>query len=564
MEFSILGALQLIGALGFFIYGMKIMSEGIQKIAGNKMRQFLGAMTSNRFAGVFTGFTTTALIQSSSATTVMIVSFVNAGLLTLRQSIGVIMGANIGTTITAWIITILGFKVKMDVLALPIIAFGLPLMFSSNNKYKALSEFLIGFALLFLGLDALKGAVPNISNNPEILHFLEEWTSMGVLSTLLFVGIGTIVTVVVQSSSAAMALTLVLCADGIIPFEAAAAMVLGENIGTTITANLAAMVGNIHAKRTARAHLIFNLFGVIWMVVAFNGVTAGIDKYMVASGAQSPFVTAAAIPAALSIFHTVFNIANAVFLIGLVDFIARTVTKMVPSKGDDEEFRLEYIDTGIMLTPELSIMEAKKEVAKFGKITVRMSGFIRTLLLESDPKKKKKLNEKIKKYEEITDKMEIEISTYLAKVSENEMTTLTSQRLRGMLSIVNDLERIGDIFYQMSKTLERKEEEKIWFTPEQRNNVIKILSKVDEAFEIMLKNLESDYGTELMESAVEKEKEINELRNELRIAHLKDMQNKDYSFKGGMVYNDIFSSCEKIGDHIVPIVFRQVLPARTI
>lgn len=553
MEFSILGALQLIGALGFFIYGMKIMSEGIQKIAGNKMRQFLGAMTSNRFAGVFTGFTTTALIQSSSATTVMIVSFVNAGLLTLRQSIGVIMGANIGTTITAWIITILGFKIKMDVLALPIIAFGLPLMFSSNNKYKALSEFLIGFALLFLGLDALKGAVPDISNNPEILHFLEEWTSMGVLSTLLFVGIGTIVTVVVQSSSAAMALTLVLCADGIIPFEAAAAMVLGENIGTTITANLAAMVGNIHAKRTARAHLIFNLFGVIWMVVAFNGVTAGIDKYMVASGAQSPFVTAAAIPAALSIFHTVFNIANAVFLIGLVDFIARTVTKMVPSKGDDEEFRLEYIDTGIMLTPELSLMEAKKEVAKFGKITVRMSGFIRTLLLESDPKKKKKLNEKIKKYEEITDQMEIEISTYLAKVSENEMTTLTSQRLRGMLSIVNDLERIGDIFYQMSKTLERKEEEKIWFTPEQRNNVIKILSKVDEAFEIMLKNLESDYGTELMESSVEKEKEINELRNELRIAHLKDMQNKNYSFKGGMVYNDIFSSCEKIGDHIVNV-----------
>ena len=553
MAFSILGALQLIGALGFFIYGMKIMSEGIQKIAGNKMRQFLGAMTSNRFAGVFTGFTTTALIQSSSATTVMIVSFVNAGLLTLRQSIGVIMGANIGTTITAWIITILGFKIKMDVLALPIIAFGLPLMFSSNNKYKALSEFLIGFALLFLGLDALKGAVPDISNNPEILHFLEEWTSMGILSTLLFVGIGTIVTVVVQSSSAAMALTLVLCADGIIPFEAAAAMVLGENIGTTITANLAAMVGNIHAKRTARAHLIFNLFGVIWMVVAFNGVTAGIDKYMVASGAQSPFVTAAAIPAALSIFHTVFNIANAVFLIGLVDFIARTVTKMVPSKGDDEEFRLEYIDTGIMLTPELSIMEAKKEVAKFGKITVRMSGFIRTLLLESDPKKKKKLNEKIKKYEEITDQMEIEISTYLAKVSENEMTTLTSQRLRGMLSIVNDLERIGDIFYQMSKSLERKEEEKIWFTPEQRNNVIKILSKVDEAFEIMLKNLESDYGTELMESAVEKEKEINELRNELRIAHLKDMQNKNYSFKGGMVYNDIFSSCEKIGDHIINV-----------
>ncbi|HIE73449.1 MAG TPA: Na/Pi cotransporter family protein, partial [Flavobacteriales bacterium] len=283
MEFGIIELLTLIGALGFFIYGMKVMSDGIQKVAGSKMRSILSKMTSNRFLGITTGFILTALLQSSSATTVMIVSFVNAGLLSLVESIGVIMGANIGTTITAWLISLLGFKVKISSIALPIIAIGFPMMFSSKSNIKAWAEVLIGFALLFMGLDALKESVPNLKENAEFLSFLSSYADMGTISLLIFIGVGTILTLVVQSSSAAMALTLVMCYEGYIPFELAAAMVLGENIGTTITANLAALVGNVHAKRAARAHFIFNIFGVIWMIFAFQFFINSIDSYMISN-----------------------------------------------------------------------------------------------------------------------------------------------------------------------------------------------------------------------------------------------------------------------------------------
>jgi len=554
MEFGIFDLLKLIGALCFFIYGMKVMSEGIQKLAGNSMRKILSTLTTNRFAGVFTGFSTTALIQSSSATTVMLVSFVNAGLLSLTQSIGVVMGANIGTTITAWLITLLGFKVKMGVIALPLIGVGFPMMFSSKGKLKALAEFIVGFALLFLGLDELKHAVPDIKGNPEVLAFLAQWTSMGFLSTILFVAIGTILTVVVQSSSAAMALTLVLCANGTIPFEAAAAMVLGENIGTTITANLAAMVGNVHAKRTARAHFIFNIFGVIWMLIAFQGFMYGIDMYMTNSGQGSPLTEPGSVPTALSIFHTTFNIMNVVLLIWFVNFIARVVTRMVPSKGDaDEEFRLEYISSGMMSTPEMSILEAKKEVTKFGRITTKMSGKVRDLLVETDRKKRIKLHASIKKYEEITDRIEIEITNYLGKVSQSELTSEASIKVHGMLSIANDLERIGDIYYQMSKGIERKNDDKIWFSPEQRERLEKLMNRLDDSFEIMIDNLNGEYGTISLDPAIAKEREINRYRNEIRKEHLESMQKEDYNMKSGMIYSDLFSSLEKVGDHVINV-----------
>jgi phosphate:Na+ symporter len=552
--FGIFDLLVLIGALCFFIYGMKIMSEGIQKLAGNSMRKILGTLTKNRFAGVFTGFTTTALIQSSSATTVMLVSFVNAGLLSLTQSIGVIMGANIGTTITAWLITLLGFKVKISVIALPLIGIGFPMLFSSKGKMKAFAEFIIGFAILFLGLAALKSAVPDIKHNPEVLAFLKEWTSMGFLSTVLFVLVGTILTVVVQSSSAAMTLTLVLCANGTIPFEAAAAMVLGENIGTTITANLAAMVGNVHAKRTARAHFIFNIVGVIWMLIAFEGFMYLINQYMVNSGAGSPYTVNGSVPTAISIFHTTFNILNALFLIWWVNLIAKLVTRMVPSKGDaDEEFRLEYISTGLLGTPELSIMEAKKEVAKFGKITNKMSEKVRLLLSETDRKKRVKLHASIKKYEEITDRIEIEITNYLGKVSQSELTSDASIKIRGMLSISNDLERIGDIYYQMSKGIERKNDEKIWFSPEQRERLEKLMNRLDDSFHIMSNNLNAEYGSIKMDDAIAQEIEINRYRNEIRKEHLESMQKEDYNMKSGMIYSDLFSSLEKVGDHVINV-----------
>ena len=558
MKFGIFELLNLIGALGFFIFGMKIMSDGIQKAAGSKMRSILSKMTSNRFLGVATGFMITALLQSSSATTVMIVSFVNAGLLTLVESIGVIMGANVGTTITAWLISLLGFKVKISAIALPIIAFGFPMMFSSKSNVKAWAEVLIGFALLFMGLDHLKGAVPDIKSNPEMLGFLSSYADMGIFSTLMFIGVGTILTLVVQSSSAAMALTLVMCYEGYIPFELAAAMVLGENIGTTITANLAAMVGNVHAKRAAKAHLIFNIFGVVWMIVAFQFFITNIDSYMVNNMDLSPLNfdinNPVAIPIGLSIFHTVFNILNVLFLVGFVPFISRIVIKMQPSKGEvDEEFHLEHIGTGLMQTTELSILEANKEVQKFGKIVAKLFGFIPELLNEKDSKKFKERMARIRKYEDITDKMEVEIADYLAKASQGELSEEASIKVRSMISMINDMERIGDICYQMSISVERKNEQKADFTPELRSSLEELILEVSKAMEIMNKNLNTSYDQVTLTDANETELAINKMRNKLRKEYFHKIEKGEVKIQTGMIYNNLIHSLEKVGDHIVNI-----------
>jgi len=555
MEFGIFEVLQLIGALGFFIYGMKVMSEGIQKVAGSKMRQILSAMTSNRFKGVITGFTLTGLVQSSSATTVMVVSFVNAGLLSLTESIGVIMGANIGTTITAWLISIVGFKVKIAAIALPIIAFGFPLLFVSKSKLKAWGEVLIGFALLFIGLNELKGSVPDLKSNPEILEFLASYTDMGMISLLLFIGIGTLLTVAVQSSSAAMALTLVMANQGWIPFELAAAMVLGENIGTTITANLAAMIGNIHAKRAARAHFIFNIFGVIWMILVFGLFITGIDNYLQSTRGISPLDPEqyASIPIALSLFHTTFNIINTLLLVSFVNFIAKIVIKMVPSKGDDEEYHLEHIGLNMIQTPDISILEARKEIAKFGELTSKMSGFVHELIEKKKDKKIDKLVERVKKYEDITDRVEVEIATFLSKVSQGNISEESSFKIRGLLSINNDMERIGDLFYQLSLAISRKQEEKVWFTDGQMAGLHDMFRLVDEALAIMNKNLNSEYGKVTIVEALEKEREINAKRNELRRNHLGKIEKGEYDVKSGLIYSDIFNLLERVGDHVINI-----------
>jgi phosphate:Na+ symporter len=547
----------IIGALGFFIYGMKVMSDGIQKVAGSRMQSILSSMTSNRFLGIGTGFLITALLQSSSATTVMTVSFVNAGLLSLVESIGVIMGANIGTTITAWLISILGFKVKISVIALPIIAIGFPLLFSKKSNLKAWAEVLIGFALLFMGLDELKHAVPDLKQNPGFLSFLADYANKGYLSTIIFIGVGTILTLVVQSSSAAMALTLVMCYEGYIPFELAAAMVLGENIGTTITANLAALIANVHAKRAARAHFIFNVFGVVWMLIAFPFVIDLIDNYMTNYMGMSPLNPvdkSATVPLGLSIFHTTFNIVNVVLLVGFVPFMAKTATRLVKSKGDaDEEFKLDYISAGGIALPEVAILEAKKEVAKFGEVTTRMNGFLKILLNDQDKKTRNKMFNKIKKYEEITDRVEVEVASYLDKVSTQEISQEASSQIRSMLSITNDLERIGDIYYQMSKTLERKDDNKIYFLPEQRDNLNKMVDILDKAFSIMNNNLNSEYGHIVIDDAQKAEIEINQLRNDLRKSYLEQAEKGEFKFQSGIMYNDLFSSCEKVGDHIINV-----------
>ncbi|MBL3654939.1 Na/Pi cotransporter family protein [Fulvivirga sediminis] len=554
MEYNFFDFLTLLGSLGFFIYGMKVMSEGIQKVAGGRMRGILRAMTSHRWAGVFTGFLLTGLVQSSSATTVMVVSFVNAGLLSLVESIGVIMGANIGTTITSWIISLVGFKMKIAAAALPIIAVGTPLLFASKARIKSWAEVIIGFALLFMGLEALKDAVPDLKSNPEVLEFLADYTNGNFFSILLFVVIGTILTVIVQSSSATMALTLVMANQGWISFDLAAAMVLGENIGTTITANLAAMVANVHAKRAARAHFIFNIFGVIWMLCSFRWFLSGIEWFMVdVRHGTSPFVDAESVPLALSYFHTFFNLINVVLLIGFVNKIANLVTKMVKSKGDGEEFRLEYITTPLLSTPEISLEEARKEIAKFADLTKRMSGYAQNLLKKKKNKERGKMMRKIKKYEEITDRVELEIAEYLSKLSTSNLSNEASLRLRGMLSIINDLERIGDLFFQMSLTIDRKSDGENWFSDGQIENLVGMLELVDDAFDIMIDNLNMDYSRVTLNQAIEKEAVINKRRDKLRKKHLKNIEKRDYDVMSGIVYADLYNLIERVGDHIINV-----------
>lgn len=549
----IMRILMLLGSLGVFIYGMKVMSEGIQKAAGQKLREILGAITKGRIKGIFTGFVTTAIIQSSSATTVMVVSFVNAGLLSLKQSLGVIMGANIGTTVTAWIVAFLGFSVSMSDYALPIFLVAIVLLFSNRDNLKSWGEMLVGFAILFLGLELLKQGVPDVKGSVESLKFLESLSGHGTFSVILFVLMGTIVTVVVQSSSAAMAVTILLCERGIIPFEMAAGMVLGENIGTTITANLAAMIGNVHAKRAARAHLVFNLFGVIWMVCVFYLFIDLID-YLVSTKLPSPIAHQESRPIALALFHTVFNICNVLLMFWFTKYITRLVIWMVPSKSDsDENFSLEYISAGLLVTPELFLLEAQKELAKFGKITSKMSKFFQTLMFEQDKKAKKKLYEKIAKYEEITDRVEIEITGYLSECAENDLSQESAMKVRGMLSITNELERIGDVFYQMSLTYKRKDEQKIWFTPEQRSNVKTLLEAVDEAFEEMTKNLKKAQKDVSIDDAMKIERKINKLRDRFRAEHLSSIDKNEFNIRSGIIYTDLIYSCEKLGDHILNV-----------
>jgi phosphate:Na+ symporter len=467
------------------------------------------------------------------------------------------MGANIGTTITAWLISILGFKVKISTIALPIIAIGFPLMFSKKTNLKAWAEVLIGFALLFMGLDELKHAVPDLKQNPSFLSFLADYADQGYISTIIFIGVGTILTLVVQSSSAAMALTLVMCFEGYIPFELAAAMVLGENIGTTITANLAALVANVHAKRAARAHFIFNVFGVVWMIIAFPFFINFIDQYMTEYMGMSPLNPvdkSATVPLGLSIFHTTFNIFNVVLLVGFVPFMSKIATSLVKSKGDaDEEFKLDYISAAGIAIPEVAILEAKKEVAKFGDVTMRMNDFMKSLINDQNKKTRNKMFNKLKKYEEITDRVEVEIASYLDNLSTKEVSQNTSSQIRAMLSITNDLERIGDIYYQMSKTIERKDESKLYFLPEQRENLNNMLDVLDKAFTEMNANLRSEYGHISIENAKKYEREINQIRNNLRKSYLEQAEKGEYKFQPGIMYNDLFSSCEKVGDHIINV-----------
>ncbi|MCT4589254.1 MAG: Na/Pi cotransporter family protein [Carboxylicivirga sp.] len=554
MSYSIFDFLTLIGSLGLFLFGMKMMSEALQKVAGARMRKILSAMTSNRFLGVLTGFLVTTIIQSSSATTVMVVSFVNAGLMSLVESIGVIMGANIGTTITGWMITLLGFKVKISAYALPMIGLGLPLIFSKNSTRRSWGEFLVGFALLFLGLEYLKGSVPNIKESPEVLSFLQHYTNLGFGSTLIFLFIGAILTVVIQSSSATMALTFVMCNQGWIPFHLAAAMVMGENIGTTITANIAAAVGNVSAKRAARVHLLFNLMGVTWMLMVFPWFVDAIDQIVSRSNGVSPSESVAAIPTALSIFHTSFNVLNVLIFIWFVPLFNKVVVRMVPSSEiEDEEFRLKFITTGMLSTSELSILQARKEVHSFGKHSQKMFGFIRKLINQNKDSKFSKQYARIEKYEGICDNIEVEIANYLSQVNQGKLSDLGRKRVRSMLKLVDDLESIGDCNYNLAKTINRMRNAKVKFSDDIMNKLELMFNLVDASLEVMISNLDDTDEDIHLTKAKQLEDEINNYRNQLKIEHLDNLKNEVYTYEAGIIFNDLFSECEKLADYAINV-----------
>lgn len=553
MNYGIFDFLKLIGSLGIFLFGMKMMSEALQKVAGDKMRHFLAAMTSNRVKGVITGLIITTIIQSSSATTVMVVSFVNAGLLNLVESIGVIMGANIGTTFTAWLISILGFKISMAELSLPMIGLCLPLLFSGKRSRKSWGELIIGFGLLFIGLEFLKNSMPDLKSNPEMLTFLQSYTDMGYASYFLFMLIGTVLTILIQSSSATMALTLVMCANGWISFEIAASMVLGENIGTTVTANLAAMVANTTAKRAALAHLIFNVFGVLWVLSIFPLFLRGIEHFSEALGIGDPMVNTEAVPMALSLFHTTFNVMNVLILIWFTRLLAKLVTKIVPMKESPEDtFTLKHIKLGLLSTPDASIFQAKQEISLYGKNTRDMYQRV-VECLELPEKDFEKKFEQLVKMEDESDNIEVEIADYLTKVSESKLSTQNTQRIKAMFKIVSEIESIADSSLNIAKAINRRNEQKVVFSEEITNKLKHMLELVDDTLATMCTNLTTEYREVNSKKAYELEQAVNDYRTILKQEHFLAIEQKKYDYPTGILFNDMFSECEKIGDYAINV-----------
>lgn len=558
MQYSFFDFLKLIGSLTFFLFGMKMMSESLQKVAGDRMRTILGAMTSNRFKGVLTGIIITAIIQSSSATTVMIVSFVNAGLLTLVQSIGVIMGANIGTTVTAWLITIFGFHIDTSAFALPLIGISLPLIFSKQSKYKSIGEMIIGFAMIFMGLAYLNSSVPDINSNPEILSFFAKYSSFGYWSILFFLFIGLVVTLIIQSSSAAMALTLVMCFNGWIGFDVAVAMVLGQNIGTTITANLAALVANKTAKQAALAHLFFNAIGVFFAMVLFYPFEQLVVNMMNLLNLNLPYKiegqtieqTNAAIPVALSIYHTLFNVTNTLILIWFVPTLAKIVKQIIKSSDDDDEqFKLKYINTGLLNFDELSTLQARKEIEVFIQRTKRMYQMVKDLLEEDKSKKFEKTLQRIDKYEEIADRMDEEIAIFLTSITRSDVSRTTAEQASSMLKLVSRIESISDSCQLIAKQIQLSQSKNAPLTQEMVNNIKHLFNMIDK----VMQRIEMAFCDKPIQFSIETERkyrdDINSTIDDLNIDHLKDIKKGNYKYKVGIIYCDLFTEEGVLADH---------------
>lgn len=598
MEYSVLDFLGLLGAVGLFLYGMKVMSEGLQKAAGDRLRNILSAMTRNRFTGTVTGFFITALIQSSSASTVMVVSFVNAGLMTLAQSMAVIMGANVGTTFTAWIIALFGFKVDISAFALPLIGLAVPLLFSSKSRTKSIGEFTIGFAFLFMGLDMISKYVPDLQSNPEMFEFLQRYASMGFGSVLVFCLVGLLLTMVIQSSAATFAITLIMCSKGWIDFPLACALVLGSNIGTTITPILASMSGNAAAKRTAMGHLLFNLLGSIWVLAIFypfvdlntwiteeigQGNPATLFQYVNDLKANSPElynqIYATSLPSAsdevlkhqtaitqlqvsvsfgLSIFHTVFNLINLSIMIWLTKMYVKIVEFLVPARHNgDDEFQLKFISAGILSASELNISQAEKEISVFAERVARMLPMAKELIVTKDGSDDfNKVYSRLEKYEEISDRMEIEIANYLNRCAEGRLSNESKRRIAAMLSIDSEIESIADCALGIGKILLRKQQSSVQFNDEIYRNINTMFDYVGKAVDnmlVLLNNLEHQQESAIIVS-YNCEREINNLRNQLRTNNIENINERHYEYQSGIYYMDIISNLEKMGDYIINVV----------
>ena len=570
---GILQIFTLLGALGMFLYGMNLMSSGLQKAAGDRLRNFLSAMTSNPFKGVLTGLGITSLIQSSSATTVMVVSFVNAGLLTLAQAISVIMGANIGTTVTAWLVSLLGFKADISIFAVPLLALGFILSISKKSQRRNISELIVGFSLLFLGLSLMKNSVPDLSETPEVLSFIQGWQGHGFGSVILFLIFGTVLTLVLQSSSATMALTIMMLNFGWIRFDMACAMVLGENIGTTITANIAAAVGNPSARRSALAHTVFNIFGVIWALALYpyflklvGLVTSGLfglpdpasEGFAIvtgADGAQSDTQTAALY--GLSMLHTLFNTINMLILIWFIPLIEKLVCLAIKDSKNQEEnaYRLKYINAGPLATPELATEQAIKEIVHFANISRNGLGYVRAAVNETDPDKFEELRTKLVKYEEISDRIEYEIATFLNAVSAREISESTSYKVKAMYKIIGELESLGDSGETISRILSRRNIHNKKFDDDTIKKLNAMIDLVDNAYAAMIENLEFAENATLEEiaNAYAAEERLNSLRDNLRDEEINSLEDNRKNYQTSVYYMDIVSELEKMGDFMINI-----------
>lgn len=547
---------QILGSLALLIYGMKVMSEALQKMAGSQLRHILGAMTTNRLTGMLTGTFITCAVQSSSATTVMTVSFVNAGLLTLAQAISVIMGANIGTTLTAWIMS-LGYNVDLTIVVFPAFFLGIMLIYSKKRRY--FGDFLFGIAFLFFALVLLSAAGKDLDleHNPSVIDFFSSFDTKSHLTIITFLLIGTVITCIVQSSAAVMAITILLCSTGVLPIYLGIALVMGENIGTTATANLAALGANAQARRAALAHLVFNVFGVIWVLCLFYPFVNFVCSLVGYNpdGNMSAAQKATLLPIVLAMFHTCFNVCNTTVLIWFIPQIEKLVCQLIKPKADkeDEDFRLRFIQTGIMKTPELSVFEAQKEISSFGERIQRMFGMVRELLEIKDGKAFEKFYDRIEKYEGISDSMEIEIAKYLDQVSDAHLSDDTKAKIRAMLREISEIESIGDSCFNIARTIKRKVDNKEEFTEKQHENIHQMFLLVDEALTQMNFMFTHDRHTLDMNRTFNIETEINTFRYQLRNQNIEDVDNHLYTYGIGTMYMDIIQESEKLGDYVVNV-----------